>query len=44
LWAWWGVGAINEAMEVVAFEKRLNKATPGQLIFFVKFGDGLGKA
>jgi hypothetical protein len=31
-------------MEVVAFEKRLNKATPSQVIFFVEFGDGLGKA
>jgi predicted Rossmann-fold nucleotide-binding protein len=38
-----GVGAINEAMEVMTFEKGLHKATPSHIVFFVEFGDGLGK-
>jgi hypothetical protein len=37
------LGSISEAMEVVTFEKGLYRATLGHVIFFVEFGDGLGK-
>lgn len=33
-----------EAIEVMTFEKRLQKAMPGHIVAFVEFGDGLGKA
>lgn len=43
MWAWWSICAVNETVEVMASEERLDKAAPGKKITLVEFGNALGK-